>query len=183
MQPKITLDLWKMWVKMITYIVILWCVQHNILSNTLLCPAKYCVHTYPKDLLFTFHISTSWGRIMLNRLQSTSVLGWVGIKSNNYFWLAKMTILFNQCHVMLFLGCIGKKAAYCKNLKKVNFTHYKVKGMISFCLWNVLMINNVILLIKFIMHIHGIQKSKIIFISQKYIPYKSYSVLLMNTIH
>ena len=41
-------------------------------SSTLLCPTKFCVHTYPKGLLFTFHISTCCGRIML-RLRSTSV--------------------------------------------------------------------------------------------------------------
>jgi len=88
MQPKITLVLRIMRVKMITYIVILWCVQHFTVSSTLLCPelycvqhitvsntllcqAKYCVHTYPKDLLSTFHISTCCGRIMC--LRSTSV--------------------------------------------------------------------------------------------------------------
>ena len=73
---------------MITYIVILWCiqlftvsstllcpelycVQHITVSNTLLCQAKYCVHTYPKVLLSTFHISTCCGHIMC--LRSTSV--------------------------------------------------------------------------------------------------------------
>ena len=43
MQPKITLVLRIMRVKMITYIVILWCVQHFTVSSTLLCPELYCV--------------------------------------------------------------------------------------------------------------------------------------------
>ena len=74
---------------MITYIVILCCVQHFAVSSTLLCPelysvqhitvsntllcqAKYCVHAYPKDLLSTYHISTCCVRIIC--LRSTSVV-------------------------------------------------------------------------------------------------------------
>ena len=41
-------------------------------SSTLLCLAKYCIHTYPKVHLFTFHMSMCYGRIML-RFWSTSV--------------------------------------------------------------------------------------------------------------
>ena len=66
------------WVKMITYPVILlcpalYCVQHIIVSNKILCPKKYCVHTYPKVHLFPLHMSTCCGRIML-RLRSTWVV-------------------------------------------------------------------------------------------------------------
>ena len=51
------------WVKMIFHPVIslcpaFFCVQHLTVSSTFLCPTKYCVHTYPKGLLFTCHIST-----------------------------------------------------------------------------------------------------------------------------
>ena len=45
--------------------------SHITVSSTLLCPTKYCVHIYPKGLLFTLHISMCCGRIML-RLRSTS---------------------------------------------------------------------------------------------------------------
>ena len=53
----------------------LYCVQHITVSSTLLCTTKNCVHTDPKGLLFTFHISMCCGRIML-RLRSTSVSLW-----------------------------------------------------------------------------------------------------------
>ena len=43
------------------------------MSSTLLCLTKYCIHTYPNDLLFSFRISTCSSRIML-RLRSTSVI-------------------------------------------------------------------------------------------------------------
>ena len=50
----------------------LYCVQHITVSSTLLCLTKYCAHTYPKGLLFTFHILKCCSRIML-RWQSTPV--------------------------------------------------------------------------------------------------------------
>ena len=55
------------------------CVQHFIVSSTLLymCQAHYCVkntvYTYPEVHLFTFHMSTCCGLIMLG-LRNTSVL-------------------------------------------------------------------------------------------------------------
>ena len=74
---KVTLVLSIIWVKRIFYLVIslflaFYCVQFYTVSNTLLCPTKYCVHTYLKGLLFTFHISMCCCSIMLC-LQSTSV--------------------------------------------------------------------------------------------------------------
>ena len=95
MQTKITLVFRKMRDKMITYIDILWCVQHNTVSNTL-CSAKYCVHTYPKDLLFAFHISTCCGRIMLC-LRSTS-LSFIRDIYNRYTSLVSCEIPISNIH-------------------------------------------------------------------------------------
>ena len=47
-------------VKMIT--------DSTTLSSTLLCKAKYCVHTYPKDHLCTFIMSACWGCIIEKHL-------------------------------------------------------------------------------------------------------------------
>ena len=103
--------------------------QHITVSSTLLCPTKYCIHTYPKGLLFTFYISTCCGRIML-RLRSTCFLCWQNQsclfllvhRGQKWCFLSNATLTFRKrrCVTIFSETVIGWMLELQGNLSKSN---------------------------------------------------------------